>query len=90
MNKYEYLGIGEFGYMAKGMVHSEYFLLLIELSSLRSSKSICALEEYLVKGRDLKGVCNKYGITPSYFTSSLRKLQGLNQNVICALPYYRN
>lgn len=77
------------GYLVKGMIHAKYFRLLIDLSSIRSSKGIYALEDYLVKGRDLKEICNEYGITQSYFTGLLSKLQEFNYNVINILPYYR-
>ncbi|EDS7167656.1 hypothetical protein R991_004030 [Salmonella enterica] len=89
-NKDEYLFRGEPGYLVKGMVHARYFRLLVELSSIRSSRGICALEEYLVKGRDLKEVCNEHGISPSHFTGSLRKLQEVNHKVIEVLLYYRH
>lgn len=89
-NKDDYLFRGRCGYLMKGMVHLKYFQLLVELSSIRSSKKIYALEDYLVKGRELKEVCNENGITLSSFTSSLRRLQEVNFRVINILPYYRS
>ncbi|ECG8656203.1 hypothetical protein CSM67_004257 [Salmonella enterica subsp. diarizonae] len=88
--KDEYFFRRKFGYLVKGMVHAKHFQLLVELSSVRSTKGICALEDYLVKGRDLKEVCNEHGITSSYFTSALRRLQEVNFCVIDVIPYYRN
>ncbi|WP_265498976.1 PapB/FocB family fimbrial expression transcriptional regulator, partial [Providencia rustigianii] len=88
-NKDEYLFREKPGWLVKGRVNKGHFKLLIELSQIRSSKSIYALEEYLVKGKELKDVCNECDITPSKFTNSLRKLQKISQSVIYALPYYR-
>ncbi|EEY7880602.1 K99 fimbria transcriptional regulator FanA [Escherichia coli] len=89
-NKDEYLFREKLGYLVKGMVKARCFQLLVELSSIRSSRGIYALEDYFVKGRDLKEVCNEHDITPSYVTSLLRKLQEVNHKVIDILPYYRN
>ncbi len=73
----------------KGVVHEKHFRLLIEVSNIRSIKVIFALEDYLVNGRSVKDVCADYGVTSSYFSTVLRRMQKVSLCVYCMMPYYK-
>ncbi|EPW5280506.1 PapB/FocB family fimbrial expression transcriptional regulator [Yersinia enterocolitica] len=88
LNKDNYLFGEKPGYLVKGRVHSRHFKLLIEVSHIRSTKIIRALEGYLVQDKEAKDVCDQYGITNSYFLITLRRLQEISYCISCMIPYY--
>jgi hypothetical protein len=89
LDKNEYLFREKPGRLIKGLVHEKHFRLLIEVSNIRSTKVIYALEGYLVNGRCIKDVCADYGITTSYFSSVLRRIQEISSCVYFMMPYYK-
>ena len=65
----------EIGETLKAGEVSEYlFWLLVELSSLRSEKAICALNDFLVLGYTRKEVCGKYHLSSGHFSVALRRI----------------
>lgn len=88
LDKDNYLFREKPGYLAKGRVHNRHFKLLVEVSHLRSTKIIRALEGYLVQGKEAKDVCDQYRITSSYFLIALRRLQEISCCISCMIHYY--
>ncbi|MFL9186611.1 PapB/FocB family fimbrial expression transcriptional regulator [Escherichia coli] len=56
----------------------EHFWLLIELSGLRSENIILSLKEYLVEGFPRKAVCERNGVSSSYFSICLKRISYIN------------
>jgi len=88
--KDEYLFREKPGHLLKGSVHKEHFKLIVEVSNIRSAKVIYALESYLVNGDAIKDVCEKYGITSSYFNAALRRMQEISHCIAFMVPFYKS
>ena len=88
LGKDEYLFREKPGHLIRGMIHKEHFRLLVEVSNIRSAKIIYALEGYLVNGMTIKNVCDKYGVTTSYFNTALRRMQEISYCIACMVQYY--
>lgn len=56
-----------------GDMSESLFWLLIELSPFRSEKVISALRDFVVLGYTRREVCERYGVSHSYFSISLRR-----------------
>lgn len=76
------------GHLRQGDVHPEHFRMLIESSSIHSPKVIQVMEEFLVHGVSRKDACEKYGVSASYVSVTLRRLQDLSRNIVMMYPYY--
>ncbi|MGC7959825.1 PapB/FocB family fimbrial expression transcriptional regulator [Salmonella enterica] len=66
----------------------EHFLMLAEISPFRSEKVIYALRDFLVFGYTRREVCERYGVSPSYFSVSLGRMSHVNRVVFSLIPYY--
>lgn len=64
------------------------FWLLIELSPMHSEKVILALKDFLVVGSSRKDVCERYNVSPGYFSGALGKIKHVNMTVMQLIPYY--
>ncbi|HDQ4244380.1 TPA: hypothetical protein P8656_004243 [Escherichia coli] len=71
-----------------GSVDQELFSLLINISSIRSGKVICALEGYFVHGIARKIICEKYNVNPGYLSLKIREVQNISTRVYQILPFY--
>ena len=78
----------ESGYLRPGEVHPEHFRMLIEASSNYSPKVIQFMEDFLVRGVPRKTAYEMHGVSASYASIALRKLQRLSQIVVMMHPYY--
>lgn len=74
--------------LVPGCMRDIHFSLLIEISSLYSEKVIMALRGFLVDGYTRKEVCERYSVSPGYFSMALRKLRRTEQAVLQLIPYY--
>ncbi|ENA0611186.1 hypothetical protein ABFP30_002930 [Enterobacter bugandensis] len=74
--------------LEKGEVHLKHFILLIEISSIRSEKIINALKDYYVKGEDKVFVCQKHMVGLGYLSLKIKELQLLSKKVFEIYPYY--
>ncbi|EAA7635100.1 transcriptional regulator [Salmonella enterica] len=88
MDKLGYLYHRSPGALRCGEVHPEQFRQLIALSGVHSTKVIIALEDYLVHGVVRKRACEKHGVSASYMSVALGKLQQLSQGVATLAPWY--
>ncbi|HCQ8909919.1 TPA: transcriptional regulator, partial [Escherichia coli] len=71
-NIISFTGAGE--KLKAGEVSESLFWLLVELSSLRSEKTILALNDFLVLGYTRKEVCDKYHLSGGNFSVALRRI----------------
>jgi len=79
---------GKISQLEPGLVDRELFSLLIEISSIRSGKVICALEGYFVYGISRKDICTKYNVNPGYLSLKIREVQSISASVFRLLPFY--
>lgn len=68
----------------------EHFWLLIELSGIRSEKIIMSLKDYLVNSFSKREAYERNGVSPSYFSGSLRKLSHIYSVSLLLSEYYHN
>ena len=71
-----------------GKVSEFVFPLLMELSSVRSERVIYALRDFLVWGYTRKEVCERYGVTYSYFSKALKRVCRVGNIIVCLLEHY--
>lgn len=71
-----------------GSLSDNHFWLLIDISSIHSKKVINALRDFLVLGYTRKESCIHNGVSPSYFSTSLSRLQHVNSMMFQLAPYY--
>ncbi|ECV2308242.1 transcriptional regulator [Salmonella enterica subsp. enterica serovar Javiana] len=88
MDRQSYLYYRTPGALRCGEVHPEQFRLLIALSGVHSTRVIMALEDYLVHGVVRKRACEKHGVSTSYMSVVLGKLQQLSRGVAMLAPWY--
>lgn len=88
MDKLTYLNYSAPGALRCGSMHPEHFRLLMALSGVHSTRIIMALEDYLVHGTARRDACRLHGVSASYMTTVLQKLQSLNQMVASLSPWY--
>lgn len=79
---------GKASRLEPGLVDRELFSLLIEISSIRSGKVICALEGYFVHGISRKDICAKHNVNPGYLSLKIREVQSISASVYRVLPFY--
>ena len=66
----------------------EHFWLLTEVSPIHSQKVIYALKDFLVLGFNRREVCERYNVSYSYFSISLRRFSYVNRVVSLLASYY--
>lgn len=66
----------------------EHFWMLAEISPFHSEKVIYALRDFLVFGYTRREVCERHGVSPSYFSVSLGRMSHVNRVVFSLIPYY--
>ncbi|KAE9942964.1 transcriptional regulator [Escherichia coli] len=71
-----------------GKVSEFVFPLLMELSSVRGERVIYALRDFLVWGYTRKEVCERYGVTYSYFSKALKRVCRVGNIIVCLLEHY--
>lgn len=76
------------GIVEPGEMPELQFLLLIEISPIHSEKVIHALKDFLVVGYSRKEVCERYNISPGYFSGALGRFQRVSLAVSKLTPYY--
>ena len=74
--------------LSPGSLSDNHFWLLIDISSIHSKKVINALRDFLVLGYTRKESCIHNGVSPSYFSTSLSRLQHVNSMMFQLAPYY--
>ncbi len=67
---------------------NDHFLLLIEISGIRSEKIILSLKDYLVDGFSKREACEKNDVSLSYFSIALKKLSYINNLSALLSVYY--
>lgn len=76
------------GLLGAGDITDDMFWLLVEISAIRSEKLIKALYDYLVLGASRKVICETYGVNNGYFSTTLQRIQRVNQIVSKLTPFY--
>ncbi|EEK7814144.1 hypothetical protein G3151_005315 [Salmonella enterica subsp. enterica serovar Montevideo] len=71
-----------------GEIEKEHFLLLIDISTIRSDKIINALNDYFVLGETRAAVCQKYNVNQGYLSLKIRELQALSAKIYNLFPFY--
>lgn len=76
------------GGLRHGSVHAEHYRLLVKISGIHSEKVILAMEDYLVNGLPRRVVCEKFTVSTSYLSRSLKKIQSVSEIVSLIYPWY--
>ncbi|MCI3086820.1 adhesin biosynthesis transcription regulatory family protein [Escherichia coli] len=87
-NIISFTGAGE--KLKAGEVSESLFWLLVELSSLRSEKTIRALDDFLVLGYTRKEVCDKYHLSGGNFSVALRRIMHVDGIARFVAAYYNS
>ncbi|CAD5746615.1 PapB/FocB family fimbrial expression transcriptional regulator [Escherichia coli] len=87
-NIISFIGTGE--KLKAGEVSESLFWLLVELSSLRSEKTIRALNDFLVLGYTRKEVCEKYHLSGGNFSVALRRITHVDGIARLVATYYNS
>ena len=66
----------------------DHFWLLTEISPIHSKKVIYALKDFLVLGFNRREVCERYNVSYSYFSISLRRFSYVNRVAFSLASYY--
>ncbi len=82
------LSKGQSTFFMPGEMPEEQFWLLVEISPIHSERMIQALRDFLVMGYSRKEICERYNISPGYFSGALRRFQHVHLTVIQLFPYY--
>ncbi len=83
-----FTGAGE--KLKEGEVSEYLFWLLVELSSLRSEKTIRALNDFLVFGYTRKEVCEKHHLSSGNFSVALRRIMRVDGIARLVAAYYNS
>lgn len=70
-----------------GEVTEEQFRLLVDISSVRSTKVILALRDYFVLGHSRKLVCERNQVNPGYLSIKIREIQALCRRILELYPH---
>ncbi|MGY0160834.1 adhesin biosynthesis transcription regulatory family protein [Edwardsiella tarda] len=70
-----------------GEVTEEQFRLLIDISSIRSTKVILALRDYFVLGHSRKLICERNHVNPGYLSIKIREIQALCRRILELYPH---
>ncbi|ENY0932208.1 PapB/FocB family fimbrial expression transcriptional regulator [Escherichia coli] len=73
-------------YLAIGKVPEDIFWLLVEMSAIRSQGIIKALYDYLVLGDSRKVICERYNVNNGYISTSLSRLERMNEMIKEIIP----
>ncbi|EPO2325288.1 PapB/FocB family fimbrial expression transcriptional regulator [Escherichia coli] len=87
-NIISFTGAGE--KLKEGEVSEHLFWLLVELSSLRSERTIQALNDFLVLGYTRKEVCEKYHLSSGNFSVALRRIMHVDGIARLVAAYYNS
>ncbi len=87
-NIISFIGAGE--KLKAGEVPESLFWLLVGLSSLRSEKTIWALNDFLVLGYTRKEVCEKYHLSGGNFSVALRRIMHVDGIARLVAAYYNS
>ncbi|HBA3615020.1 TPA: PapB/FocB family fimbrial expression transcriptional regulator [Escherichia coli] len=60
-----------------GYIEKDLFWFIVDVSSIRSKKMICALHDHLVEGDTRNEVCNRYDVNQGYLSVKIRDIQRL-------------
>lgn len=71
-----------------GEVTDTHFNLLVALTAIYSEKVILALRLYLVSGYPRKDACERYNVSPGYFSVCLNKLDKTYRAARLLANYY--
>lgn len=71
-----------------GEVTDTHFNLLAALTTIYSEKVILALRLYLVDGYPRKDACERYNVSPGYFSVCLNKLEKTYRTARILADYY--
>ncbi|HAO0301293.1 TPA: transcriptional regulator [Escherichia coli] len=74
--------------LSPGKMPEGQFWLLIEISSVHSEKVINALGDFFVLGYTRREVCERHGVSQSYFSGALRHFRYTHQVVSKLVPFY--
>ena len=75
-------------YLAIGKVPEDIFWLLVEMSAIRSQGIIKALYDYLVLGDSRKVICERYNVNNGYISTSLSRLERMNEMIKEIIPHH--
>lgn len=64
-----------------GKVPERYFMILTDISSIRSGKVISALHDHLVRGKPRTHVCNEHNVCQGYLSIKIKELNLLNHKI---------
>ncbi|EEJ0025510.1 transcriptional regulator [Salmonella enterica subsp. enterica] len=71
-----------------GSVSESQFVLLIEISKIRSTRVRKALRDYFVDGCSIADVCMKHLLDRCYFYRKLKFFHSLNDKIVLLSAYY--
>ncbi|ENY3616614.1 adhesin biosynthesis transcription regulatory family protein [Escherichia coli O8:H49] len=74
--------------LSSGNVPEEKFWLLIDISPIHSEKVIVALLDYFVTGKSRKDICEEHNINNGYLSTSIARLNQINQMAKRLSKYY--
>ncbi|EBH8768107.1 hypothetical protein D1797_15410 [Salmonella enterica subsp. enterica serovar Freetown] len=74
--------------LTPGTVSEEQFIILIDISPVRSNKVINALHDYFVFGKKRCDVCETFQVNPGYLSIKIRELQALCKRILEIHPYF--
>ena len=74
--------------LVPGEVTDAHFNLLVALTAIYSEKVILALRLYLVDGYPRKDACERYNVSPGYFSVCLNKLYKTYRTARVLAGYY--
>ncbi len=76
--------------LSPGNVSEEQFWLLIDISPIHSEKVIVALLDYFVAGKSRRDICEIHNINNGYLSTSIARLNQINQMAKRLAKYYSN
>ena len=75
-------------YLNPGEVSEKHFRLLMDISSIRGEKIICALRAFFVEGKTRREIYSIYNINQGNLSRKIEELQELSQSIMALYPYY--
>ncbi|HHU1430544.1 PapB/FocB family fimbrial expression transcriptional regulator [Escherichia coli] len=74
--------------LAIGKVPEDIFWLLVEMSAIRSQSIIKALYDHLVLGDSRKVICERHSVNNGYISTSLSRLERMNEMIKEIIPHH--
>ncbi|ENR1882776.1 PapB/FocB family fimbrial expression transcriptional regulator [Escherichia coli] len=71
-----------------GKVVEEQFLLIIDISSIRSEKIKTALWDFFVLGEKRNKICEQYNVNQGYLSLKIKEIQSLVVKLKKLSPYF--